>query len=131
MAKFYEVTLKREIGGAEDILAALQIRNDVDDGKIKDWIVSRQRTSNFSFVKPDEWVEKDELQSFEKKLKDKWPEGLKRDKTSDMMLQICLQINFQTSYGSLKDYDGNNLLYSFIVNHNFASSFAIRKSEKS
>jgi hypothetical protein len=76
-------------------------------------------------------VEKDELQSFEKKLNDRWPEGLKRDKTTDIMIQICLQINFQTSYGSLKDYNGNNLLYSFIVNNNFTSSFAIIKSDYS
>jgi hypothetical protein len=53
LAKFYEVTLKREIGGAGDILAALQIRNGVDEERIKHWIVSRCGTGNFSFVKPE------------------------------------------------------------------------------
>ena len=90
MAKFYEVTLKREIGGAGDILAALQIRNGVDDVRIRHWIVSREGTGDFGVVKPDKWLDTVELQSFEKELNEKYPEGLKRDKTSILMRKICL-----------------------------------------
>ena len=90
MHKFENKTLKKLLVRAGDILAPLQIRNGVDDVRIRHWIVSREGTGDFGVVKPDKWLDTVELQSFEKELNEKYPEGLKRDKTSILMIKICL-----------------------------------------